>query len=353
MENQAEFSETEPLDNVADNLQRDMPLVRTEFAEKSELMELNSEELALQQVIDSPAPIAMLRGLQEAGVETLNLEGISAGTAAQRVQGILSRGYETFQDNDLPMPDLNVYYDAQTLSQETGQSMSEALSDIELARSLQIEGSSLKPQEVGLRMEYGDDTTVATDGNHGQIEGLEATDYTNIQVRLLARPLDGVIAVGDLNNHAFIEITDMSSGEVRYASLFPETHYKDVTIDLPFTDNDPTITVPDYVQALPATSEVSANSDGVRTDAFELQSFTFKGDFDAINARVDKFNEFITGEEIPYFGVRQNSNTYAGDVYELVTGEEPENNVSWRNTPGLDGDLTNYEKTEEFGAYFD
>ncbi len=49
------------------------------------------------------------------------------------------------------------------------------------------------------------------------------------------------------------------------------------------------------------------------------------------------------------------SNTYAGDAYELLAGNEPDNPHSGmfvRRTPALDNDLVDYENTA-YGDYFD
>ena len=61
----------------------------------------------------------------------------------------------------------------------------------------------------------------------------------------------------------------------------------------------------------------------------------------------------INNADIDYEVLNRNSNTYTGDVTELLTGEDPDfNNIrhpvngSWRRLPAFENDLTDYSKTE-------
>ena len=224
MESQIQFTEAVPLATVAENLSQDLPLLRTKFSEKQEHIGLNSEELSLQQAIDSPAPFAMLRGLQEAGVETLNLEGVSTDTAVERVQGILSRGYETFQDYDLPTPNLNIYYEAQALSQASGQSINEALEDIELARSFQIDGAELAPAETDFSISPSEDVVFAPEGVESQVEFTEPENYVDIEVISIGRELGDIPLYGEYG-HAALLLYNTETGEGRISSAFPVEDY--------------------------------------------------------------------------------------------------------------------------------
>jgi len=162
MSEQFEFSDNVPLEDVAGILQRDISTLRQAF--NNEPYELSDNHMALQKAIESPAPVALLKGLQEAGIDSLDLSAVEDGTAAQRIQGVLSKGFETFQDNNLPTPDLDIYYDAQALSEQTGKSMPQALNDIEVARSLQIDGAELTPSHSSFSLSPANDVVTAPEG---------------------------------------------------------------------------------------------------------------------------------------------------------------------------------------------
>lgn len=84
---------------------------------------------------------------------------------------------------------------------------------------------------------------------------------------------------------------------------------------------------------------------------FEVNSYTIRGNMDELEQKLNGFNETIDDADIPYRPRSQNSNTYAGDAYEYVTGQEPHNRNKV-DLPGLDNDLMNYEDTD-YSAAFD
>jgi len=84
-------------------------------------------------------------------------------------------------------------------------------------------------------------------------------------------------------------------------------------------------------------------------NVFQLQQTTIKGNIDEIRGKVTDFREFINEQDIDYEVLKNNSNTYAGDTYEMLTDDEPNNPYSGlfgRRTPALDNDLMDYEKTD-------
>ena len=69
------------------------------------------------------------------------------------------------------------------------------------------------------------------------------------------------------------------------------------------------------------------------------------GSFEELQATVNNFREQTNAADIDYDPLGKNSNTYAGDIFEKLTGEEPERGGA-RLTPGLTLDLQDYEATE-------
>lgn len=80
-----------------------------------------------------------------------------------------------------------------------------------------------------------------------------------------------------------------------------------------------------------------------------LETTTISANLDQIQGQVADFREFLNEADIDYNLLKRNSNTYAGDVYEKLTGDTP-TNTDWRPAPGMAGDLIDYSETEYAGG---
>ncbi len=342
----------------------------------NDIQELNNTNTqinsSLQNIINSPAPAALLDTLNDNNIETINVSDFPMQTAEDRVSSILIAGHEHMNEQSIPAPVLEPYYIAQNIAQKTGAPMAEVIQDVKLARSLQIGTDNFNhethniefaQQDVVLaRVEQGfsspsQSESTSIDGSNDHVNdagettkpnndlNVEPVDYTNIEVRLQAYEIGSAPLVGEYG-HAFLEYEDLTTGDVRYARAGPTTPgypggVIDAIRDRAFSGVN--------VEALD--NDKSEQVDAGIPGTFEVNSFIIRGNMDELEAQFDKFNQTINDEDIPYKPRSQNSNTYAGDTYELVTGQEPDNNTDVR-LPGLNNDLMDYEETE-YSAAFD
>lgn len=213
--------------------------------------------------------------------------------------------------------------------------------------------------------------TAPTGQNSGQIEGIEPQNYQDYDVYLMAYPLtqkdisETGFTVLSRDSHAYVVVTkkdnallDENGNINRDAALLVTRAGPDNTGILGSsqssdsssgneqnpTDEQKTRDADVYVMTL-----VGSRRDMNIENPFLLQKGTITGDFEQIEADLNNFRDFINSQDINYELTNRNSNTYAGDVYELMTGEEPINPHSGffgRRTPALNNDLVNYEKTD-------
>ena len=84
---------------------------------------------------------------------------------------------------------------------------------------------------------------------------------------------------------------------------------------------------------------------------FHIQTYEVTHDLETMRELVDTHRRLINREDIDYEVLNRNSNTYTGDVTELLTGETPDfthviRDGGWRRLPAFDNDLMDYSKTE-------
>ena len=324
---------------------------------------------SLKDLIHSPAPYALARTLQNGDVGELEVPTLDETIPEDRFRDYILSGNDALEEHNLPKPHLNDYYLAQEITFETGHDIINVLEAFE----------DVRPMEVGVYNVTETGFSVDTTPNHltapqeqnvVAIEGADPQNYQEYDVHLMAYPLaQRDIPFTDLSlvsrdSHAYIVVT--KKGE----SVFNEDG----------TPNEEAIEFvtragPDNVGIL-GSSQSSDSSFGneqnpndqdkgndgdVYVASFEesfgdltvanpflLQKATILGNITDIEREVSDFRDYINGQDINYELFNRNSNTYAGDVYELLTGKEPDNSHSGlfgRRTPALDNDLVDYEQT--------
>ena len=330
------------LDQLAERMQSDMAALHT----------MEGLSPGLQDMVDSPAPGAMLRQLERFGVTPFVPEGSLSERPEESFSQLMEAGADAMAANGVPEPHLEDYYAAAEIAEQTGIHMGEVLDGFEAVR----------PQEVGVPAAEGSISTlptgdtVALDVPASAMEGVEAQDYRDYDVHFMMYPLGHDILGTGLEtrpSHAFIIVTEAGVDPLSLDSNSPEILLAaragpdDGKYDGRPDENvqSPTEKGRDgdvYV----ADSDASAadiDAGGVRL----IRTTTISGDIEDIRDTVEGHRRFINGEDVNYNATWRNSNTYAGDVYELLTGQEPPNTIQWPHyMPALGQDLVNYEDTE-------
>ncbi|MEP1231159.1 MAG: hypothetical protein ABJG88_10825 [Litorimonas sp.] len=324
---------------------------------------------SLENLIQSPAPYALARTLQNGDVGTIEVPVLTDASAEVRLRGFILSGNEAIETHNLPKPHLQDYYAAQEIAGTTGHELTEVLESFE----------AIRPMEVGVydnsQTQFSADTSpnylTAPEGqNVAVLEGVEPQNYQEYDVHLMAYPLAQKdipftdLSIVSRDSHAYVVITEKGAelidenGNINEeaALLVTRAGPDDVGIlgssrssDSSFSDEqNPTDEDKGKDGDVYVTSLGGSEADLTVKNSFTLQKVTITGNLGEIEGQLNDFRNFINEQDINYELLNRNSNTYAGDVYELLTGEEPNNThagLFGRRTPALDNDLVNYENT--------
>ena len=324
----------------------------------------------LRNVIDSPAAYALTRTLQNSSFGYVSVSSSSNTSVAERFENLIQSGADTLEKNNIAYPHLEDYYAAQEISVQTGHDILTILNKFD----------DVRPKEFNINVSetpnFSVDTspgvlTAQTGQNISQIEGLEPQNYQEYDVHLMAYPLTQKdipftdLSIVSRDSHAYIVVTEKGAelldenGEINQdaALLVTRAGPDDVGIlgssrssDSSFGDDqNPTDEEKGKDGDVYVTSFEGSRGDLNVENPFLLQKTTITDNINEIEGKLENFRDYINGQDINYELLQKNSNTYAGDVYELLTGEEPDNphaGLFGRRTPALDNDLVNYEQTD-------
>lgn len=159
-------------------------------------------------------------------------------------------------------------------------------------------------------------------------------DGTQVEVRLQGYPLGNAPIIGRYG-HTFVRYRDIRTGETRITRAAPDREYaggsSGQTLGGTLNQGDGTqIAATDDLQR----DSVDFNVAGTVT----LNQTVIPGSIGEVRAEVTAFNDRTNEADIPYLPQSSNSNTYAGDVFEEITGIGP-TNPSGIAFPGLTGDM--------------
>jgi uncharacterized protein RhaS with RHS repeats len=151
-----------------------------------------------------------------------------------------------------------------------------------------------------------------------------------VRVSLGGYPLPNAGGYG----HTYVAYRDMKTGELRVsrAGSVPQYTGGSVAAVLNAPSGRSQVTAEDRPLA-ESIDRPSLNPGSVIVDTAIIP-----GNLEGVRSRLEAFNQRVNDADIPYRPQGPNSNTYAGDAYEMLTGQEPENN-SEISFPGLPGDL--------------
>ena len=153
-------------------------------------------------------------------------------------------------------------------------------------------------------------------------------------VVLKAYPLGDILFRGEYG-HSFVEYkdSDPNKGEAYITRAGPSKSYSGNSIDVLVNKAYDDITI--RAENTVATESTDYNQAGGVT----VSTAIIKPDVNDVISEVDGYMDQVNASNISYQPRGPNSNTYAGDIYEMLTGEEPVNNTNL-DLDGLDDDLS-------------
>lgn len=348
--------------------------IRSEL-EEIETSEMTSDDKAFSDLVDSSAMYGMFRQLERHGVETLALPEDMADDPRTALTEVLTAGEEMLVQEGIASPNLEIYDRAALFAAETGRPLEDVVSEVEAGEPL-VARTDLHNQAPSFSAGPSSDTLTAdgqlagfagAGGSSLQTETLgedfQATNYQDYDVHLMAYPLARTdlpfgYELHSRDSHAYVVVTEEGGNPYNMdeALLVTRAGPDDGVFgisgsnssdssnsnDQSTTDkgSDGDVYVEDHAGSLPDMDD---------RGNFHLQTITVTGDINDIRSRVAGHRDFINGQDIDYLLLERNSNTYAGDVIELLTGEEPDNphaGLLGRRTPAMGNDLVDYEETE-------
>lgn len=171
------------------------------------------------------------------------------------------------------------------------------------------------------------------------INGTDPTGMDTVVV-LVGYPLGEAPVVGSYG-HAYVLYKDLDTGETRIARAGPDPAY-DGGVSGAITNSTDGRSV---LQAVDTPASQSVDSPARNPGSTVLDSRIVPGSGDQVRAQIEGRNEQINNAQIPYaprgasvFNRQANSNTYAGDTYRALTGDQPTNNTDVAY-PGLTDNL--------------
>lgn len=365
------------LSDVATMAQEAAHAVRSELEGISE-KDMSAEEQAFSGLVNSPATYGMFRQLDRHGVDTLNLPDLDSADPRRTLSDILVAGDEALKSEGIPSPDMNIYRRAAEEAAASSRSLEDVVAEAEAVQPLETR-NDLAVETPQFSMGTSLNIIAAQDyeaalGVSGQAKpeaaslgkDFEPSNYQEYDVHLMAYPLGQKDLPFDLgtiisrDSHAYVVITEPGGDPLNpeEALLVTRAGPDDNGMLLGSSGTDSSL----GNEQNPTEDDKGSDGDvyvatfeGSRADitvpnAFTLERTRITGDLTEIRNEISDFRDYINGEDINYELVNRNSNTYAGDVYEKLTGDEPDNPHSGlfgRRTPALDNDLlVNYEETE-------
>ncbi len=183
------------------------------------------------------------------------------------------------------------------------------------------------------RRQYGNPASSGSVVANDPINAIDPTgEDTEISLRSI--PLRGV---GGLlgYRHAYVVYRDTETGEERITRAGPSVPYEGASSGA--VSNEPSANGA-TVLATDTPAGRSADRPEVNPGTRTLRTATVEMSFDEVRSKVGRFNEEINNAATPYQPQTNNSNRYAGDAFEMLTGVNVDANPP-SNVPGMEGDL--------------
>ncbi len=346
-------------------------------AAPSDISALDQDFLKL---VDSPAAYGMVRSLQRHGVDSIEVAPLPTDAPREVLREIFNSGQAALREHGIPDPDLAMYEQAAELAQSTGRPIEAVVAEAEAAQPLAMRGAlrsaqpnqtdlSISPAANTVGVERFENAFVAPDkwAQTHQAQNLgddfEPTNYQEYDVHLMGFPIK-TLSVGDVHipssaSHGFIAVTERGmdpeiSANVLLATRAGPDHLAARTMftsDSSLPADTPSETEKTHSGNLYVSNhDDSKDSDVEHEHAFFIKTIEVDHDLGTMEDLVNSHARMINFADIDYELLNKNSNTYYGDITEILTGEEPPDfSLSGgvpRYFPAINNDLVDYSKTE-------
>jgi len=365
-----QFTDEEPIHN-ADNLVEpantsvlDMHDVRDAIANSRTALQtelsntppenISAHDSALMNISQSDVTFSMIDTLQHHDIQTLTVDTDTLSNPRNALQNVFEAGGDALREQGFPSPDIEFYHTAQQTAQETGQDMRDVLDDMRDAQPLMMR-QDLVPKDS---IEFMPDT----DTVHAAPEVDGPVAETQYDVHFMGYPLKhvdiGPLRIESRPSHAYIAVTERGMDPLNPENVLlatragPDEATQTIYLPdsaLPEETQSPTEKT-NSGNVYVANDEESRDSDVEHDHAFFVKTYEVDHDLETIRDMVDSHASLINLADIDYEVLNRNSNTYYGDITEILTGEEPPD-YSFsdglpRYYPAINNDLMDYSKTE-------
>lgn len=310
---------------------------------------------ALLDAANPEISVAFLDTLKTQGIDTLTVEVNALSEPETALPEILTAGREALHARGLPDPDVQLYRDAAEIAQTSGQNYFEAVADLQAQEPLAMR-KDLIPRDS---IEFMD--VPETVGVVPPVEGPVAE--TQYDVHAMGFPI-AVKNIGGFDlessaSHGFLVVTErgmdpMIDANVLLATRGGPDHLAGQTMfgsDSSLPEDTPSETEKTYSgNVYISDNDKSFETDVEHDQAFFIKTYEVNHDLETMQEIVQSHRHMINRENIDYELLNQNSNTYYGDITEILTGQEPPD-YSFsgglpRYFPAVNNDLMDYSRTE-------
>ena len=308
---------------------------------------------------------AVLDTLRDAGIDRIAApQGFDPSDAHSTLKVLYNGTHDALTVRGLPDPDIGFYQDVARTAEATGLPIGDALEQAKAGRPLQMRADLAPPDAVTLLPEPDPLLTPAP-----ELEGPAAD--TRYEVHFMAYPLEyreigGIRVLDTVPAHAFVVVTEagkdpMDFRNIELAARGGPDHEGAFNSSSPWDDGNVQSPSSDYLDrgndgdVYASSDQFARENDGEKLGRFHIETAPTTYDLETLEDLIQSHRDFVNTRDIDYILLESNSNTYAGDVYELTTGREPPEEGharGYRRTlPAVENDLVNYRDTE-FADHF-
>lgn len=310
---------------------------------------------ALIEATSDEVSVAFLDTLRVHDVTSLSVDANALADPATAVPAILRAGQDELRARGIPDPDVDLYRRAGETAGATGEDVSAILSDLRATEPLVVRGDL--PERGNVAGMEVPDTVSAVPEIEGPVGEVAEYDVHFMAYPLGYKEIAGVPVIDTQPSHAFVVVTEKGGNPLDRDDVLiaaragPDNATETVYLpDSSLPDGEQSETEKTDAGNVYASDQAFAISNDVEhPGAFHVETITVTDNVVDMQALVEGHRRFINGEDIDYELVNRNSNTYAGDIYELLTGEEPPTSewarLNTRYFPAVNNDLVDYEKT--------
>lgn len=354
-DNNVELANVSVLDmpNVRDIIINSRTALQTELS-NTRPENISANDSALMDISQSDVSFSLIDTLQHHDIHTLTIDTDTLSDPRSALQSLFEAGDDALREQGFPSPDIELYHTAQQTAQETGQDFSEALSDLRDAQPLMMR-QDLLPKD-GIEFMPDTDTVHAAPEVDGPIAETQY-DVHAMGFPIVGPQLGGIIPES-FASHGFVVVTkrgmDPTSPENVLLATRAGPDEATQTIYLPDSalpeDAQSPTEKTNSGNVYVSNHERSFETDVEHDHAFFVKTYEVDHDLETIRDMVDSHASLINLADIDYEVLNRNSNTYYGDITEILTGEEPPD-YSFsdglpRYYPAINNDLMDYSKTE-------